>query len=72
VLVPIELVSRWIDDAEWDGQEAAVLLRLGHPQIAWLREFREEEFEGPGETWQPPFDYSRDDVRFAAIRRPDV
>jgi len=65
LLVPVKLVDRWIEDAEQDAVEEAVLLRIDRAAAAWLAEYREERYAVPGPDWQPLFDYRREDVRFA-------
>jgi len=66
LLVPVKLVDRWIEDAEQDAVEEAVLLRVHRAAAAaWLAEYREEHYAVPGPDWQPLFDYRREDVRFA-------
>ena len=64
LLIPMALVDLWIDDAELDRAEDAVLLRIDRATAAKLPPYRESYFVAPGDGWHPPFDYRRDEVRF--------
>jgi osmotically-inducible protein OsmY len=67
IMVAIAHVDRWIDDADWDAVEAAILLRVSGDQATRFAEYREEDFMLPGSDWQPPFDYRPQEVRFVAV-----
>jgi osmotically-inducible protein OsmY len=66
VVVPVGLVKRWVREAEMVDEGATVLLHISRVAAVWLPEFSEEGFVVPGPEWQPPFDYERAEVRFAA------
>jgi hypothetical protein len=70
MIVPMGLVDRWIDDADCDGGEDAVLLRVRRAQTAWLSDYSDEDYAAPAQDWQPPFDYRREDVYFVVERQP--
>lgn len=68
VVVPVEVVER--------VTEGGVDLRLTAARVRQLPAFRDEDYVVPDPGWEPPFDYTREEVRFAldaaGARRPDL